>query len=105
VVASRPCHFTPGERALSTHWIGSWVDGCYEEENNLAPAGNQTLAMQLIAIPTELSWLYLYMSTCKLTFLSNLITSPFIKIQHFFETHFVIFFLLNYPYNYSNKNL
>jgi hypothetical protein len=24
--ASRPSRFTPGERALSTHWIGSWVD-------------------------------------------------------------------------------
>jgi hypothetical protein len=24
--ASRPCCFTPGERAPSTHWIGGWVD-------------------------------------------------------------------------------
>jgi hypothetical protein len=24
--ASRPCCFTPGERARSTHWIGDWVD-------------------------------------------------------------------------------
>jgi hypothetical protein len=24
--ASRPCRFTPGERAPGTHWIGSWVD-------------------------------------------------------------------------------
>jgi hypothetical protein len=23
--ASHPCHFTPGERAPSTHWIGGWV--------------------------------------------------------------------------------
>jgi hypothetical protein len=23
--ASRPCRFTPSERALGTHWIGSWV--------------------------------------------------------------------------------
>jgi hypothetical protein len=23
--ASRPCCFTPGERALGTHWIGGWV--------------------------------------------------------------------------------
>jgi hypothetical protein len=23
--ASRPCHFTPGERAPGTHWIGDWV--------------------------------------------------------------------------------
>jgi hypothetical protein len=23
---SRPCRFTPGERAPSTHWIGGWVD-------------------------------------------------------------------------------
>jgi hypothetical protein len=24
--ASRPGHFTPGERAPGTHWIGGWVD-------------------------------------------------------------------------------
>jgi hypothetical protein len=24
--ASRPGRFTPGERAPSTHWTGSWVD-------------------------------------------------------------------------------
>jgi hypothetical protein len=24
--ASRPCHFTPGETASSTHWIVCWVD-------------------------------------------------------------------------------
>jgi hypothetical protein len=24
--ASRPCRFTPGERARGTHWIGGWVD-------------------------------------------------------------------------------
>jgi hypothetical protein len=24
--ASRPGFFTPGERALGTHWIGGWVD-------------------------------------------------------------------------------
>jgi hypothetical protein len=24
--ASRPCRFTLGERAPSTHWIGGWVD-------------------------------------------------------------------------------
>jgi hypothetical protein len=23
--ASRPCLFTPGERAPGTHWIGGWV--------------------------------------------------------------------------------
>jgi hypothetical protein len=23
--ASSPCHFTPGERAPGTHWIGGWV--------------------------------------------------------------------------------
>jgi hypothetical protein len=23
--ASRPCRFTPRERATGTHWIGSWV--------------------------------------------------------------------------------
>jgi hypothetical protein len=24
--ASRPCRFTPGERAPGTHWIGGWLD-------------------------------------------------------------------------------
>jgi hypothetical protein len=24
--ASRPGRFTPGERALGTHWLGGWVD-------------------------------------------------------------------------------
>jgi hypothetical protein len=24
--ASRPCRFTPGEKAPGTHWIGVWVD-------------------------------------------------------------------------------
>jgi hypothetical protein len=24
--ASRPCRFTPGEKAPGTHWIGGWVD-------------------------------------------------------------------------------
>jgi hypothetical protein len=24
--ASRPCCFTPGERAFGTHWVGGWVD-------------------------------------------------------------------------------
>jgi hypothetical protein len=24
--ASRPCRFTPGERAPGTHWIVGWVD-------------------------------------------------------------------------------
>jgi hypothetical protein len=24
--ASRPCRFTPGERAVGSHWIGGWVD-------------------------------------------------------------------------------
>jgi hypothetical protein len=24
--ASRPCRFTPRERAPDTHWIGGWVD-------------------------------------------------------------------------------
>jgi hypothetical protein len=25
-LASRPCRFTPRERAPGTHWIGGWVD-------------------------------------------------------------------------------
>jgi hypothetical protein len=33
--ASRPSHLTLGERAISTHWVGDWVDpiaGLDEEE-------------------------------------------------------------------------
>jgi hypothetical protein len=36
--ASRPCRFTPGERAPGTHWIGGWVDpraGLEDEENRI----------------------------------------------------------------------
>jgi hypothetical protein len=25
-LASRPCHFTPGERGLGNYWIEGWVD-------------------------------------------------------------------------------
>jgi hypothetical protein len=25
-LASRPCRFTPGEKAQGTHWIKGWVD-------------------------------------------------------------------------------
>jgi hypothetical protein len=34
--ASRPCRFTPGERAHDAHWIGGWVDpraGMEDAEN------------------------------------------------------------------------
>jgi hypothetical protein len=57
--ASRPCRFTPGERALSSHWIGSWVglraglDA--SEKRSFGPSGSGTLAARLVApaIPTE----------------------------------------------------
>jgi hypothetical protein len=39
--ASCPCRFTPGERALGTHWIGVWLG----PRKNFAPAGNRTLAV------------------------------------------------------------
>jgi hypothetical protein len=38
VVKLRPGHFTPGERARGTHWIGGWVDlgaGLDDLENNI----------------------------------------------------------------------
>jgi hypothetical protein len=40
---SRHSHFTPGERAPGTHWIGGWVDpraGLDDVEKILDPTGN-----------------------------------------------------------------
>jgi hypothetical protein len=53
--ASRPCHFTPG-----THWIRGWVGSragldAVEKIKNLSTAGNRTLAVQRVVIPTGLS--------------------------------------------------
>jgi hypothetical protein len=48
--ASRPRHFTPGEIATGTHWIGEWVGpraGRHVEEKNLAPTGTQTPTSRL----------------------------------------------------------
>jgi hypothetical protein len=61
--ASRPCRFTPGERAPGTHWIGGLggrqnLSGRCVAEKNLAPTGTRTptsSAVQPVAIPTELS--------------------------------------------------
>jgi hypothetical protein len=30
---SLPCHFTPGERAPGTHWIGGWVNPRADMDN------------------------------------------------------------------------
>jgi len=35
--ALRPGHFTPRERAVGTHWIGSWVGPRAGEEKNSQP--------------------------------------------------------------------
>jgi hypothetical protein len=48
--ASRSSLFTPGERTVSTHWVG-WVrsrvsPNAVERENSLAPAGNRNPAVQ-----------------------------------------------------------
>jgi hypothetical protein len=45
---------------MSLVWSQSFSEQCGEEKN-LAPAGNRTLALQLISVatPTELSWLCL----------------------------------------------
>jgi hypothetical protein len=43
--ASRPCLFTPGERAPGTHWIEGWVGpraGLDGLENILYPTGTRT---------------------------------------------------------------
>jgi hypothetical protein len=39
---SRPCRFTPGEKAPGTHWIGGWVNhkaGLHEMKKILDPTG------------------------------------------------------------------
>jgi hypothetical protein len=46
-LASRPCSFTPGERAPGTHWIGGWVGlkswyGGYGDVKILDPTGTRT---------------------------------------------------------------
>jgi hypothetical protein len=49
--ASRSCRFTPGERALGTHYIGGWVDPVWRlwsREITLAPGGNRTPAVHLL---------------------------------------------------------
>jgi hypothetical protein len=55
----RPVHFTPGWRTLSAHWIGCWVrprSGLDAVLKNIPwPCWESTLAVQLVAIPTELS--------------------------------------------------
>jgi hypothetical protein len=42
--ASRPCLFTPGDKAPGTRWIGDWVDP--RATLDAAPAGNRTPAAQ-----------------------------------------------------------
>jgi hypothetical protein len=43
---SRPCRFTPGEKAPGTHWIGGWVgrrrSGRRGEEKILDPTETRT---------------------------------------------------------------
>jgi hypothetical protein len=39
--ASRPCRFTPGERAPDTHWIGNWMDAVEKRKILLCRASNQ----------------------------------------------------------------
>jgi hypothetical protein len=60
VTASRPSRFTPGERALSTYWIGGWMaprnapDGM--EKRKFLPVPG--LALQLLIGPTHSQSLY-----------------------------------------------
>jgi hypothetical protein len=55
--ASRRGHFTPGEIAPGTHWIGGWAGRCREEKNLLLLPGIEpwSSSLQPITIPTELS--------------------------------------------------
>jgi hypothetical protein len=52
--ASRPCRFTPGERAPGTQWIGGWVDlraglDDFGEEKILDPTGTRTPTPRLLS--------------------------------------------------------
>jgi hypothetical protein len=60
--ASRPCRFTPGEITPCNHCIGGWVGpkaglDAVKKRKILPLLGIETLAVQPVAIPTELSWL------------------------------------------------
>jgi hypothetical protein len=51
---------SPGERALGTHCIGDWMGpeplwALWRSQKLLDPPRNQTLAIQPVATPTELS--------------------------------------------------
>jgi hypothetical protein len=53
-VISRSGRFPPGERAPGPLWIGGWLGpraglNAMEKRNILVPAGNRTLAVQLVA--------------------------------------------------------
>jgi hypothetical protein len=57
----RPCRFTPGERALGTHWTGGWVEpraglDATEKRKFLTLLGLELrpLVVQPVAIPTTL---------------------------------------------------
>jgi hypothetical protein len=54
-----PGRFTSGERAAGTRWIGGSVSpraglDDVDERNVFVPAGNRTLVVQPVAVPTEL---------------------------------------------------
>jgi hypothetical protein len=56
-------HFTRRERTASTHCTEGWVNlgcrGCHTVEKfYLVPTGNRTIAVQSIALPVELSWIF-----------------------------------------------
>jgi hypothetical protein len=66
--ASRPCCFTPGDRAPGSHWIGGWVGpgaGMDAMENKNITCSCQELnlghpARSIVAIPAEISLLPIY---------------------------------------------
>jgi hypothetical protein len=63
--ASRPSHFTHGERAPGTHWIGDWVGpraGLDDTEKRkfLTPPGLQLLPVGVPACSQSVSWLPVY---------------------------------------------
>jgi hypothetical protein len=61
-----PCHFYPGQRASRHPWIGGWVgptagrDKAHSTEKILALTENRTLTFRPVALPTEMSLIYLY---------------------------------------------
>jgi hypothetical protein len=94
--ASRPCRFTLGERAPSTHWIGGWVDlraglDYVEKRKFLTLSG---LELRLLGRPARSQSLYrLHYPRLIITENSNIVQQSNARVKlpnHFHTTPFAI---------------